>query len=117
MESDSYAARRSGVSIHRCSRVLMPASKGGSPHCNHRNELRLVGVFIVAFRSIDRAGSGADCSLRGVMTFCAQDLEKFVASIDHADIVNGTRIVAQIHIYSTQLTTFMYYVNYRREVA
>ena len=46
------------------------------------------------------------------MTFRARDLEKLLAYIDHADIVNGTRIVEQLREYSTQLSTFMYYGNF-----
>ncbi|MBV9687285.1 MAG: glycosyltransferase family 2 protein, partial [Alphaproteobacteria bacterium] len=41
-----------------------------------------------------------------------KDLEKLIAYIDHADIVNGTRIVEQLREYSTQLSTFMYYGNF-----
>jgi cellulose synthase/poly-beta-1,6-N-acetylglucosamine synthase-like glycosyltransferase len=48
----------------------------------------------------------------GDMTFRAKDLEKLVAYIDHADIVNGTRIVEQLREYSTQLSTFIYYGNF-----
>jgi hypothetical protein len=48
----------------------------------------------------------------GDMTFRARDLEKLVAYIDHADIVNGTRIVEQLREPSTQLSTFMYYGNF-----
>jgi hypothetical protein len=48
----------------------------------------------------------------GDMTFRAEDLDKLVAYIDHADIVNGTRIVEQLRDYSTQLSTFMYYGNF-----
>jgi hypothetical protein len=48
----------------------------------------------------------------GDMTFRAGDLEKFLAYIDHAEIVNGTRIVEQLREYSTQLSTFMYYGNF-----
>ena len=46
------------------------------------------------------------------MTFRAKDLEKLLAFIDHADIVNGTRIVEQLRDYSTQLSTFMDYGNF-----
>src|SRR5262249_4963573 len=46
------------------------------------------------------------------MTFRARDLEKLLAYIDHADIVNGTRIVEQLREYSTQLSTFMFYGNF-----
>jgi hypothetical protein len=48
----------------------------------------------------------------GDLTFRAADLEKLLAYIDHAAIVNGTRIVEQLREYSTQLSTFMYYGNF-----
>jgi hypothetical protein len=48
----------------------------------------------------------------GDMTFRARDLEKLLAYVDHADVVNGTRIVEQLRDYSTQLSTFMYYGNF-----
>jgi len=48
----------------------------------------------------------------GDMTFRASDLEKLLAYIDHADVVNGTRIVEQLREFSTQLSTFMYYGNF-----
>ena len=48
----------------------------------------------------------------GDMTFRAKDLEKLLAYVDHADVVNGTRIVEQLRDYSTQLSTFMYYGNF-----
>jgi glycosyltransferase involved in cell wall biosynthesis len=48
----------------------------------------------------------------GDMTFRAKDLEKLLAYIDHADVVNGTRIVEQLREYTTQLSTFMYYGNF-----
>jgi glycosyltransferase involved in cell wall biosynthesis len=48
----------------------------------------------------------------GDMTFRAKDLDKLLAYIDHADIVNGTRIVEQLRDYSAQLSTLMYYGNF-----
>ncbi len=48
----------------------------------------------------------------GDMTFRARDLEKLLAYVNDADIVNGTRIVEQLREYSTQLSTFMYYGNF-----
>ncbi len=48
----------------------------------------------------------------GDMTFRAYDIDKFLAYIPHADIVNGTRIVEQLREFSTQLTSFMYYGNF-----
>ena len=48
----------------------------------------------------------------GDMTFRAADLDKFLAYIPHAEIVNGTRIVEQLREHDTQLSTFMYYGNF-----
>jgi hypothetical protein len=48
----------------------------------------------------------------GDMTFRAKDIEKLIAYIEHAHIVNGTRVVEQLREYSTQLSTFMYYGNF-----
>ncbi len=48
----------------------------------------------------------------GDLTFRAKDLDKLLAYIDDADIVNGTRIVEQLRGPSTQLSTFMYYGNF-----
>lgn len=48
----------------------------------------------------------------GDLTFRAFDIDKFLAYIPHADIVNGTRIVEQLRSPRTQLTTFMYYGNF-----
>jgi hypothetical protein len=48
----------------------------------------------------------------GDRTFRADDIDKFLAYIPHADIVNGTRIVEQLRSRDTQLTTFMYYGNF-----
>jgi hypothetical protein len=48
----------------------------------------------------------------GDMTFRAADLDKLLAFVNHASIVNGTRIVEQLRDYETQLSTFMYYGNF-----
>jgi len=48
----------------------------------------------------------------GDMTFRAGDVDKLLAYVDHADVVNGTRIVEQLRDYSSQLSTFMYYGNF-----
>jgi len=68
------------------------------------------------YRCFQEALTRSDAELivlcEGDMTFRAKDLEKLVAYVDHADIVNGTRIVEQLREYSTQLSTFMYYGNF-----
>lgn len=48
----------------------------------------------------------------GDLTFRAFDVDKFLAYIPHADIVNGTRVVDQLKCANTQLSTFMYYGNF-----
>lgn len=48
----------------------------------------------------------------GDMTFRAYDIDKFLAYLPHADIVNGTRISEQLREHRTQLSTFMYYGNF-----
>ena len=47
----------------------------------------------------------------GDLTFRANDLDKFLAYIPHADVVNGSRIVEQLQDQHTQLSMFMHYGN------
>ncbi len=44
-------------------------------------------------------------------TFRAYDIDKLLAYLPHADIVNGTRTVEPLRAPVTQLSTFMYYGN------
>ena len=68
------------------------------------------------YRALSEAVRCRDTQLtvlcEGDMTFRAADIDKFMAYIPHADIVNGTRIVEQLRESKTQLTTFMYYGNF-----
>ena len=47
----------------------------------------------------------------GDQTFRALDLEKLLAYIPHADVVNGSRIVEQLQERDTQLSIYMHYGN------
>lgn len=47
----------------------------------------------------------------GDLTFRASDIDKFLAYIPHADVVNGSRIVEQLQDRETQLSLFMHYGN------
>jgi len=47
----------------------------------------------------------------GDLTFRAYDIDKLLAYVPHADIVNGTRTVERLRARATQLSTFMYYGN------
>ncbi len=48
----------------------------------------------------------------GDMTFRASDIDKFLAYISHADVVNGTRIVEKLQDKHTQVTNFIHYGNF-----
>ena len=47
----------------------------------------------------------------GDLTFRASDIDKFLAYIPHADVVNGSRIVEQLQERDTQLSLYMHYGN------
>ena len=47
----------------------------------------------------------------GDLTFHAADIDKFLAYIPHADVVNGSRIVEQLQERDTQLSLYMHYGN------
>jgi len=47
----------------------------------------------------------------GDMTFRANDIDKFLSYISHADIVVGSRIVEQLQGNNTQISTFIHYGN------
>jgi hypothetical protein len=68
------------------------------------------------FRALQEGLAQSDTDLtllcEGDMTFRAFDIDKFMAYIPHAQIVNGTRIVEQLRERETQLSTFMYYGNF-----
>jgi|SRR3984893_4131761 len=77
---------------------------------------RQPGYGSCVHRALTEGCSASDTSLtllcEGDMTFRANDIDKFLAYIPHADIVNGTRIVEQLRARRTQLTTLMYYGNF-----
>ncbi len=76
----------------------------------------LPGYGHCVYRALSEGLACGDTELtllcEGDMTFRAFDIEKFLAYIPHADVVNGTRIVEQLRSRDTQLTTFMYYGNF-----
>jgi hypothetical protein len=64
------------------------------------------------FEELLKTGSPLVVLCEGDMTFRGRDIEKLLAYIDHAHVVNGTRIAEQLREYSTQLSTFMFYGNF-----
>jgi hypothetical protein len=77
---------------------------------------QLPGYGRCVYRALAEAAKYTDTDLvllcEGDLTFRAYDIDKFLAYIAHADIVNGTRIVEQLRDRDTQLSTFMYYGNF-----
>lgn len=75
-----------------------------------------LGYGRCVYRAFEEALKKADTDLillcEGDRTFRAFDIDKFMAYIPHAEIVNGTRIVEQLRERDTQLSTFMYYGNF-----
>jgi glycosyltransferase involved in cell wall biosynthesis len=59
--------------------------------------------------SLDQSGTVVICE--GDLTFRANDLEKMLPYLEHADVVNGTRIVESLQANSTQFSMFMHYGN------
>jgi Glycosyl transferase family 2 len=94
-DGTSEAASRNGA-------IVVRETRPGYGHC--------------VFRALTEGAGCEDTKLtllcEGDMTFRAYDIDKFMAYIPHADIVNGTRIVEQLRAVKTQLTTFMYYGNF-----
>jgi len=88
------------------------ASAAGAIVVCHRQP----GYGACVHRALTEGSAAGDTALtllcEGDMTFRAHDIDKFLAYIPHAEIVNGTRIVEQLRSRKTQLTTFMYYGNF-----
>jgi|SRR5450756_894163 len=78
------------------------------------NETRQ-GYGACVHRALREALTHTDTELtllcEGDLTFRAADIEKFLAYIPHADVVNGSRIVEQLQDRNTQLSMFMHYGN------
>src|SRR6266404_1671 len=94
LDNTANVAREAGA-------IVVTEAKPGYGNCVYRcfQEALLEGQELIILAEGDR-------------TFRAKDIEKLLAYIDHAHIVNGTRIVEQLREYSTQLSTFMYYGNF-----
>lgn len=100
------------VSNNSTDRTMERAQEAGAIVVNETQP----GYGRCVYRCLSEALAFEDCNCialcEGDMTFRGRDLDKFLAYIPHADIVNGTRIVEQLRAYHTQLSTFMYYGNF-----
>ena len=100
------------VSNNSKDRTMELAIEAGATAVNEDRQ----GYGHCVWRSLKEAAQWQDTDLvalcEGDMTFRAADLDKFLAYMPHAEIVNGTRIVEQLRDHNTQLSTFMYYGNF-----
>ena len=93
-DATSSEARDAGAEVV----VEMQPGYGRCVYRCYQEALRYPGELIVLCEG--------DC------TFRANDIDKLLAYVDHAHIVNGTRIVEQLREQSTQLSSFMFYGNF-----
>jgi hypothetical protein len=122
-EASIGAAVRDFASHRRVRRVIVidNNSRDGTAACAADAGATVVihkapGYGECVYRALSEALAepGAELTLlcEGDCTFRASDIEKFLAYIAHAEIVNGTRIVEQLRSPRTQLTALMYYGNF-----
>jgi glycosyltransferase involved in cell wall biosynthesis len=99
------------VSNNSKDRTLENAKEAGALVFNEM----IQGYGACVHRALSEGASFEDTELtvlcEGDMTFSAYDIDKLLAYVPHADIVNGTRIVEQLRDKETQLSTFMFYGN------
>lgn len=100
------------VSNNSADRTMKNAEEAGAIVFNEEKP----GYGQCVYRCYQEALNFPDASIialcEGDRTFRAHDLDKFMAYLPHAEVVNGTRIVEQLRAYDTQLNTFMYYGNF-----
>ena len=100
------------ISNNSSDRTMERAEKAGALVYNETKP----GYGQCVYRCLLEALRWEDASIivlcEGDCTFRARDIDKFMAYLPHAEIVNGTRIVEQLRAYETQLNTFMYYGNF-----
>lgn len=99
------------VSNNSRDRTFMRAEQAGAITFNEEAP----GYGRCVYRCLSEAARHGDTDFvvlcEGDSTFRASDIDKLLAYIPHADIVNGTRTVETLREHETQLSTFMYYGN------
>lgn len=99
------------ISNNSTDRTMAVAEQAGAVVFNEPRQ----GYGACVHRALQQALMFEDTELtvlcEGDLTFRAYDLDKFLAYIPHADIVNGSRIVEQLQDRDTQLSMYMHYGN------
>jgi len=99
---DNNSTDKTAEKARKAGAIVICEPKEGYGHCVYR-------CLSEAVRYDD---TEVTALCEGDMTFRAADLDKLMAYIPHASVVNGTRIVEQLRQYQTQLSTFMFYGNF-----
>lgn len=99
------------VSNNSTDRTVEEAQKAGALVVNEPRQ----GYGACVHRALREALTFWDTELtvlcEGDLTFRALDIDKLMAYIPHADVVNGSRIVEQLQNRQTQLSLYMHYGN------
>jgi Glycosyl transferase family 2 len=99
------------ISNNSTDKTMALATEAGATALNEPEQ----GYGHCVYRCIETAIQFTDTSLvlicEGDRTFRAYDIDKLLAFLPHADIVNGTRTVEKLRQFDTQLSTFMYFGN------
>jgi glycosyltransferase involved in cell wall biosynthesis len=99
---DNNSTDRTKEVAEQAGALVLSESRQGYGHC----------VYRALCEGVKQADTSLTLLCEGDRTYRAYDIDKFMAYITHAEIVNGTRIVEQLRSRDTQLTTFMYYGNF-----
>jgi hypothetical protein len=99
------------ISNNSTDRTMAMAEEAGALVFNETRQ----GYGACVHRALREALSFEDTELtvlcEGDLTFRAMDIDKLLAYIPHADVVNGSRIVEQLQERDTQLSIYMHYGN------
>lgn len=99
------------ISNNSSDRTMELAAQAGAMVFNEPRQ----GYGACVFRALHEALKFEDTELtvlcEGDLTFRAFDIDKLLAYIPHADVVNGSRIVEQLQDRDTQLSMYMHYGN------
>ena len=99
------------ISNNSSDRTMAAAEEAGATVFNEERQ----GYGACVHRALRQALTYGDTALtvlcEGDLTFRALDIDKLMAYIPHADVVNGSRIVEQLQDHDTQLTMYMHYGN------
>lgn len=99
------------ISNNSRDRTMQLAEEAGALVFNEERQ----GYGACVHRALRQALTFEDTELtvlcEGDLTFRALDIDKLLAYLPHADIVNGSRIVEQLQDRDTQLSMYMHYGN------